>query len=110
MTYGKFYKKYRNKLTSLLRQAKNKYYKNKFHQNNGNPKSQWRTINTLLGRSTKSNKNTIDIKVNNSDISSASNEHFLKCGESGITGSDNRYKDYLQNFSEFSMYLPPLIK
>lgn len=82
MTYGEFYEKFRNKLTSLLRQAKNKYYKNKFHQNKGNPKSQWRTINTLLGRNTKSNQNSIDLKVNNSDISSALNEDFLKHGES----------------------------
>ena len=54
------YRKYRNKLTSILRQAKGKYYKNQLKSNQGNQKSYWKTINNILDRSSNAKINQIE--------------------------------------------------
>ena len=52
ITYGNVFKAYRNKLTSIIRAAKEKYHNDKLKEHAGNPKKMWATINTLLGKKT----------------------------------------------------------
>lgn len=76
LTYEQTFKKYRNKLTSILRSAKNLYFKSKLSDNQGNPKSQWKTINSLLGRSSSAHKHNIELNPLCMDASVTFNEHF----------------------------------
>ena len=63
-TFRDTYKQYRNKLTSVLRAAKNNYYKNQLKVNQGNPKSHWQSINSILGKkSHSSSKLKIELKI-----------------------------------------------
>ena len=51
VTFKEQYRTYRNKLTYLLKAAKNKHYQDQLARNHGNPKSHWKFINNILGRS-----------------------------------------------------------
>ena len=44
------YKRYRNKLTSIIRLSKTMYFSHKLEENKDNTRSLWQTINTILGR------------------------------------------------------------
>ena len=63
MTYTEIYKKYRNKLTSVLRRAKNSYYKKPFVNNAGNPEQQWKTLNSILGNNSGFNNRAIKVQI-----------------------------------------------
>lgn len=106
LTYGEIYKKYRNSLTSILRRAKNDYHKNTLRESQGNPKSHWNSINSILGRNSNLT-NTIRLNPHCADISGKFNEHFLDSATfNDTTGGD--YLNYLHNSPPFSMYLPPV--
>ena len=105
LTYSETYKRYRNKLTSVLRTAKNNYYKNHLRDNQCNPKRQWSTINTLLGRSNNYSKTKIELNPKSLNTSITFNEHFLS--NSFTSNEQYDYKEYLNTFPIFSMYLFP---
>ena len=84
LTYREIYRKYRNKLNSLLKLAKNKYYKNQLKSNQGKPKSHWKIINSVLGKSTNIKMQEIVLKPSNSNISNKFNEHFLSLVSSDL--------------------------
>lgn len=44
-----YYRRYRNKLNTDLRFTKDQYYAIKFENCNGNPKDQWKLVNSLIG-------------------------------------------------------------
>jgi hypothetical protein len=50
------YKKARNETSNLLRQTKKEYYSNKIATEKKDPKSAWKTINTLLGKQNQRTK------------------------------------------------------
>ena len=50
------YRKIRNDTTIQMRQAKQEYFSNKIKNESQNPKSAWKTINSLLGKQNKKNK------------------------------------------------------
>lgn len=104
ITYGETYKKYRNQLTSTLRNAKNAYFKNKLNSNQGNPHKQWKLLNPLLGRS-NTGKSNIELIPACDDISTKFNEHFLSHND--VIEYNDTYKQYLHSPPEFSMYLAP---
>jgi len=58
------YKLYRNKITSLTRQRKKKYYERYFEENINNSKETWRGINDIISRKAKSDKKPIHRLVN----------------------------------------------
>lgn len=103
--YGNEYKRYRNSLTSLLRSAKNTYYKNKLCMNKGNAKVQWQIINSLLGRNTK-NDNSIQLNDNRDNTADAFNNHFLEMtSRNHHTNLD--FKMFLKSVPSSSMFLLP---
>ena len=111
LTYENFYKKYRNKLTATLRAAKNKYYKDKLKENQGNPKNQWNIISSILGRTNNvANKHLIELTPACDDTATAFNDHFLNTGTGGLylNAAENDYMRYLGVSPNFSMYLIPV--
>lgn len=106
LTYGEMYRKFRNKLTSTLRAAKNKFYKDNLKVTQGDPKLHWRSINSLLGKNSQSANQHIELNPLCSDIANEFNDHFL----TNNTSESIHNKDYLQYLNNpllFSMYLPP---
>ncbi len=113
MTYGPRYKSYRNQLVTLLRVAKNKYYQDKLKNQQGNSKSIWNTLNSLLGRN--NNKSTIEIKLKNNNDYTANvfNDHFLKKTESSqqqTATPQNSHRQFLNNPANISLYLCPVTR
>lgn len=53
LTYGKTFTLYRNTLTSMIRSAKENYYKSKLKENTGNTKKTWDIIKPLWGKVVK---------------------------------------------------------
>lgn len=100
LTYGETFRKYRNKLSTILRNAKNQYYKEKLKLNQGNPKFHWNTINSLLGGTSKAcNNQQIDLQPTCDDIPKLFNEHFIKMGS-------NNTSDDIRDDVNFIHYLP----
>ena len=64
------YKTTRNKINISLRQTKADYFRTKIPNQNNNPKQAWKTINSLLGRSS-SNTVVSELKFNDAKITSA---------------------------------------
>lgn len=107
LTYREHYKAYRNRLTSILKEAKKKYHHDQLVASQGNPKSHWKSINNILGKSRNSHTREIELKPICSDIPDKFNEHFLSAGEQDIDIVDNAFLNYLHNPPNYSMYLSP---
>ena len=76
----KFYKKYKNILTSILRRSEYLYYSFKINNNSNNSKYTWSVINNLL------NKKKIQ---SNEELNTPSSEEFNNyCSTIGIELSD----------------------
>lgn len=90
--------------------AKNTYYKKKIHDNQGNPKQQWKIINNILGKSGHANNQNIHLipPCAEKDVPIKFNEYYLKTHFN--FNSSNEYKSYLNDSPNFSMYLPPTNK
>lgn len=108
ITFKEIYRQYRNKLTSLLRAAKNKYYKDQLQTNQGNAKMHWKSINSILGRNSKVDNNIIELIPVSTDIPNEFNSHFLKTTETFNVDQNNNYLKYLVKNPAFSMYLSPV--
>lgn len=105
LTYRETYRRYRNNLTKLLKSAKNEYYKNKLRNNQGNPKSHWDTINSILGRSKDHYSISLDPPIAN--ISEAFNDHFMNLSILQGNSLNTDYKRYLTSSPNYSMYMLP---
>jgi len=95
----KYYKNFRNKVTQLIRNAKNSYYKSELEKANGNPKMCWKLINNLFGRGNKKNRtiNTImhngtelNVKENGNIISNKFNDYFINMASDLLTKLKNQ--------------------
>ena len=53
ITYGVQYRELRNRVTKELKKAKNKYYRDKLNDCNGNSKETWKVINSIMNKTTK---------------------------------------------------------
>ena len=68
MTFKEQYRSYRNRLTSIIKAAKRKYHQDQLVANQGNPKSHWKCINNILGKSTAGKCSKIDLKPDCANI------------------------------------------
>ena len=104
------YKTYRNKLVSILRYAKNRYFQNELKSSQGDAKATWNIINHLMG---KKNKNTNEIKFENQSNLAATifNDHFLNMINTQpphVNIQDVSHKEFLYNVSDCSVYFYPV--
>ena len=117
---GKFskisYNNFKNRLTSVLRSAKNSYYKNIFRENAKNSKKIWSTFRNLFG-TYKNNKRITEIKINNSslvddrEMANAFNEYFASVGKNldeSLPRSNSNFQDFLPNSLPHSFFLTPV--
>lgn len=112
LTYKCRYKTYRNKLISILRNAKNKYYQDELKNRQGDAKATWKIINHLMGR-TDNNKNINEIKLRNQSAPAATifNDHFLSKAVNLHPHGNVQYvshKEYLSSASDCSVYFYPV--
>ena len=79
--YRKEYKRYRNKVTKIIRYTKNNYYRQTFKENQGDIRKTWNMVNQVLGKTTSS----IDMVIeNNIGKKLTENEITTKFAESYI--------------------------
>ncbi|KAJ8020126.1 hypothetical protein HOLleu_41993 [Holothuria leucospilota] len=107
------YKRFRNRLTSVIRQAKKSYFSNLFSNSTQDTKSMRRSINTLLyGRG----NNYILEKINHHgssvlnplNVSNIFNDYFIDIGpatQAKIPPSCSSYKFYLPNAVVDSLFI-----
>lgn len=60
-----YHHKYKNKFTTILRAAKNTYFKNKFNKVPYSPKLTWKVINEITGKHISNKEDISHVKVNN---------------------------------------------
>lgn len=101
LTYKKYYKNYRNQLTSLLRAAKQNYYKDQLTTNQGQAKCQWKTINYILGKHHTAQRHT-DLTPKCEDIPNAFNNNFLRYSAQFDADQDNSHFQFLKESPNFS--------
>lgn len=64
----KYYKTYRNKLNTLIKETKIHFYKNKFNSVSHNPKATWKLINEVVGNKAINKDNIQCLKIDNKII------------------------------------------
>ena len=115
ITYGNAYRMYRNNLTKSIKKAKNIYHQNKFNSVQGDVKKTWRTINSILGKTNKSQ--SIALKVNSQlitdsqAISNTFNEHFSSIASEVINdlpAPEISFDNYLRNGTELRVAWDPV--
>ena len=110
VSYRETYKRYRNNLTTLLRNAKNEYYKSQLRLHQGNAKESWKTINEILGREAKGNY-SIDLNITpQSETANVFNNHFINVVDTANANSSDEstdFRNFLNMPTDFSMYLFP---
>ena len=108
------YKKYRNKLTTLIRLSRKLYYSNKLEGNKSNLNSVWRTINELIKRKKTNYPDTIIENGNEIsdpiEISNMFNEYFTNIGPKLASTLDNNtghFTQFLSENNENSLFFTP---
>lgn len=106
------YKRYRNKLTALIRMTKNEYDTNRIIQTKNNPKKLWDTINDITGRK---NKNKVCIEaINDSnnvkitcpkEITESLNKHFSTIGSKLASKIKNRTTNATNKVNPHTFFL-----
>ena len=97
------YTTYRNKLTTLLKEAKSKYYKDKFDHAKHDVKKTWKIIKLILNNNTGSRKS--DTKLNHEgrqvndphEVADIFNNYFTNIGpslNSKIPQTDVSFRDF----------------
>ena len=112
------YTSYKNKLTTLLRLAKKKYYARQFELYKRDMKSTWKIINNVLNKHRKSTYinelRCSDRLLNQSpDIAEAINNFFVNIGPDlarNIPSTRTHFSDYLQNANSASIFMTPTDK
>jgi len=121
---GKRYKRYRNTLVTVIKNAKRLYYCNSFDHNKNYMRKTWETINELIGGKSK-NKNMVieeliinqggtDITVSSEkDIAEELNNYFVTVGSNLAKQIPDEplngcFEDYLGNKSNNSLTWKPI--
>lgn len=110
LSFREKYKIYRNKLTSVLRVAKNNYFKESLRNTQGNAKATWKILNTILGKLKANKCDFIDIDCDATDIPDAFNRQFLEVGnnrEAARAVPPDAHRQYLTAALNASIYLTP---
>ena len=105
ISYAKEYKAMRNKLNSLIKTARAKYYRGKLASGGQSPQNTWRIVNSILGRERKqcSYKILVDgVLVSDPyDVATGFNRYFSEVG-ANLASKFNDTDDFLEYLSENS--------
>ena len=108
------YKKYRNKLNTLIRLSRKMYYSQRVENNKNNLNGLWKTVNDLMGKNKKDNTNIFYDNgqqfTNPNDISNEFNTYFTNIGQklaSKIDNSNTNFTQFLPPYSDKSFFLAP---
>ena len=107
--------RFRNKLTSQLRNAKSQYFQLEFRKSEGNIKKTWKIINSNI-RKTLRNKN-INLKENENEINTAAvpnkfSDYFSNIADqlvSEITPANRNESYYLKTKNINSFFMIPIV-
>ena len=72
-----YFKKYKNKFTTILRAAKTNYFKYKFNKLSSSPKHTWKVINEITDRKNTRNDDIKKIKINDRTINTCDNPKLV---------------------------------
>lgn len=114
LTYENTFKRYRNKLTSVIRAAKADYYKTTLNINKGNSRKFWEIVNNIMGKD-KQIELPYSIAYEGSniykkeDIAEAFNDHFCNIATSLLSSHNvqHSFKDFMPHPVPYSFYLKP---
>ena len=111
------YKRYKNKLTYILRCEQKRYYSKLLAMHKNDMKKTWQVLNQCMGKNKSRSSLPKCFKVNNVEINDSEeiangfNNFFVNVGPSlaeNIPKSDeDSFKDYIQYKSGYSMFLEP---
>ena len=116
LTYLKLYKEYRNRLTNIIRAAKQNYHKSSLKDNAGCPAKTWKTINKILGKtSTRNSDNSIftendNVITDSHAIANGFNNYFINVAHNlaqQVEDSEISFERYLPHSTPFSFFLRP---
>ena len=114
LTYETQFKRYRNMLTSIIRTARDNYVKSKLHQESGNAKKTWKTVNNLIGKERAKLPSSIcfndKIISNNIEIAEEFNNYFSNIASklaSDIQPASVSFESFLSDPLPFSFFLKP---
>ena len=109
------YKRYKNKLTSILRYCEKQYYTEILDLNKGNVKETWKIINSLINKQSKkkmcctefsSNGHTI---IGDKNVVNGFNQFPALASDIPKSDSDNDFIQYLSNMNNMdSLYIEPV--
>ena len=109
LTFGTQYKEIRNKVNSLVRKSKNRYYQTQLNNSANDIKKTWNVLNGILNRK-NNEKLSCTFKINNETIddpqiiAQAFNQYYVKAGvnlaESIINDDNINFIDYLGQRSD----------
>ena len=103
-TWDKF-KNFKNCVNNKIKNAKNAYCQQNFESNAGNSQIIWQTINEVMARNLKANRNVPCVKDNSNtnddpvEISEALNKHFAEIGPnlaSKLLNPTNSFASYIK--------------
>ena len=110
------YKLFRNKLNTIIKVSKAKFYNDKFEKAKNNAKNTWNVINSLLNKK-KCTDAPSKFKIegnptsNSRVIANAFNNYFTQVGPSlnrNIPHTNIQYEAYLRDPNEHSLFLNPI--
>lgn len=111
------YKKYKNKLTQILRSCEKHHFDKILKEQSNNIRGTWKILNSIIGKNKNQKKYPEQFKQNNSiitnkkDISNGFNNFFVNIGpdlaKSIIPQENSDIKDYLKESTSKSMFIKP---
>ena len=108
LTYGERYKSLRNRVNSVIKTAKSRYYKEQFDSNKGDSRQSWKVINDALGRNSKCSKNSDRLLVGDSIVTDP--KEIADCFNSYFSNMGKNLASKFVESNEFLTYLPRNIK
>ena len=102
------YNHHKNYITKILKAARSNYYSTKFSESRNNVKSNWKTINSILGRTKKNCDLVTLVNEEGREVSNPTDVSNMFCNyfSSVATYLDNRIP---QSQSDPMSYMPPRI-
>ena len=102
------FKKIKNQINNKIKSLKDRHFKTKWFEANGDPRKQWSFINTLMGKQRRDTAIDSVILNNHSiedpaEIANALNKHFCDIGKSIVSEINSSVPDgNVLNFSEMT--------